>query len=111
MTLAEAFVFKAKNGITSTDAGTVLEFAGLTPASEWDVSNTEQKCEFYKALLGYLDQDKAGIKSESEGGYSITYESADRSTYLYNLALESGCKSLISQYNNQPKVENKSNLW
>jgi len=111
MTLSEAFIFKAGNGISSTDADTVLEFSGLDPSSDWEPGNTTLKCSFYEALLAYLDQDNVGIKSQSEGGYSITYERGDKNNYMYNLALESGCQKLIDKYNPQPKVQNMSNLW
>lgn len=111
MTLSEAFVFKAGNGISSTDANTVLEFNGLTPGDTWDASNTDQKCKFYGALLSHLDADNAGVKSVTEGGYSKTFDHAEKSDLLFRLAKESGCQSLIDMYDPTPVVTNASNKW
>lgn len=111
MTLTEAFVFKAGNGISATDAETVLEFAGLDPDADWDPLDDVLRCQFYDALLGYLSQDNIGVKSISEGGYSISYDGELKAKALYSLALESKCGSLIARFNPEPTVTNKSNMW
>lgn len=109
MTLTEAFVFKAGNGVSNTDAAAALQFAGLSPNETWNPSGAN--CSFYKALLGYLERDGVGIRSESEGGYSKTYDTADKADYLSGLADESGCTDLIDKYSQQPKIRNKSYMW
>lgn len=110
MTLKEAFIFKAGDGISDTDAVSVLDFAGLDPNSIWD-ADSSQRCAFYDALLGYLESNNVGVSSESEGGYSKSYDTVGKGKYLSNLANESGCSALIDKYNQQPKVQDKSYLW
>ena len=111
MTLSEAFMFKAGNGISQTDANANLTFIGLEPTDLWNPDDAEQKCAFYGALLDYLSKDNVGVKSESEGGYSKTYDTENKGSYLMLLANESGCQRLIDKYNSQPKIVNKSYIW
>ena len=116
MTLAEALVFKSKNNfspieLTLIDAGTVLEFSGMTPSDEWNPEDKELRCKFYNALLGYLDGDNIGVTSESEGGFSKSYDKLGKTNWLHSLALESGCLSLIERYDPTPTIQNKSNMW
>ena len=110
MTLLEAF--ELKSGIADEKATALLEFEGLNPADEWDTDNQTLKCAFYKILLGELSRNESvGIKSISEGGYKIEYDKNDKAKGLYDLALESGCSSLIDKYHTNSVVENKSYLW
>lgn len=111
MTLLEAF--KLKSGLTDDEkASAVLVFEGLNPTAEWDPNNEVIRCAFYNALLNELSRNEhIGVKSIAEGGYRIEYDKSDRVIYLYKLAVESGCRSLIDKYNPNPAVENKSYLW
>lgn len=111
MTLLEAFIFKSGGVVSSADATNHLAFAGLDPSAQYDPNNQEQKCLFYGALLGYMAQDNVGVKSISEGGYSISYDKDQKAKYLSDLADESGCSSLIDKYNSKVVVKDMSHLW
>lgn len=111
MTLSEAFVFKTGNQISASDADMHLGFVGLNPTDTFDPNNLDQKCKFYEALLAYLSQDGIGVKSITEGGYSIVYDIDLKGKALENLALESGCNQLIDKYSFYPRVQNKSYMW
>lgn len=108
MTLSQAF--EHKTGANAHTAAAELEFAGLSPSSEWSVNDNEQKCAFYRIILMYISRDNVGVKQVSEGGYSITYDSDSKAKYQKALAIESGCPSLIEQYSNDI-VKNMSHLW
>jgi|GEM_PF-6578540 len=111
MTLSQAFIFKQGGSISATDANTVLEFAGLTPTDTYNPNDQLLKCKFYDALLGYLSQDNVGIKSISEGGYTIVYDMDQKAKHLERLAKESGCDDLVEAYTTQPVIQNKSYMW
>lgn len=111
MTLSEAFIFKAGDNMDLLEASSILEFANLDPIDTWDPEDKDQRCKFYESLLNHLNGNDVGIKSESEGGYSKTYDKEGKGKYLAFLADESGCEKLIEIYNPEPKVRDKSNYW
>lgn len=86
----------------------VLSLNGFDPDGEYQVSD---KCAIYGLALPIIAGDaSAGITSISEGGYSVTYDKAGKSTILYQLALQSGCNDLIGKYNPNPTVTGKK-VW
>ena len=114
MTILEAFQLKSGGVLTDQQASAVLQFEGLDPNATWDPDDMDVRCPFYKAVLDTLvstDQSK-GVKRISEaGGVTIEWDKAEISQGFYDLALESGCSSLIEKYNVDPIVQNKSYLW
>jgi hypothetical protein len=111
MTILEAYKFKVGNDVSDADAIAALQFVGLDPDATWDANDNSTKCTFYGAVLNALSANNMGIKQESEGGYSITYDSAMKGKYLENLANESGCQELMDKYSTVPVIKNKSYLW
>jgi len=111
MTNLEAFKFKAGNGVSDEDATAALNFAEVDSAGTWNPNDGAAKCAFYGALLAYLDKDNVGIRQETEGGYSKSYDTVAKGAYMSKLADESGCANLIDKYGTQPKVRNKSYVW
>lgn len=83
------------------------ELAGIDPSAEYDSAN---KCAVYGLAISEIQTDK-GIKSESEGDYSITYADSSILGSLIALAQQSGCQNLIDMFDNQPRVRDRSNLW
>lgn len=111
MTLLEAFKFKSGNKIPNSEATLSLQFVGLNPSDAFDQSNKVQMCKFYEAICGEIEKDYAGVQSITEGGFSMTFDKAQKSKYLESLAKESGCKNLIDKYSTSIKIKNKSSLW
>lgn len=83
------------------------ELAGIDPSSDYDPANN---CAVYGMAISEIQTDK-GIKSESEGGYSITYTDSSILGSLIALAQQSGCQNLIDKFDTQPKVRDRSNIW
>jgi len=80
-----------------------LELHGISPTAPWDASmSNPDRCKIYDIAikLGLQSRGVGGIRSISEGGYSITYDDADKTVKNWALskAKESGCSSLISEY-------------
>ena len=110
MTVLEAY--KARTGSTLSDeaiTGLLVSF-GLNPSDEWVYSESNPiNCAFY-GLLIRDKMNKAKVKSESEGGYSVSFNSDMLNQELYDLALESGCSSLIDKYSTESSITDISDL-
>lgn len=111
MTLVQAFIFKTRSEVSQAEASLALEFAGLNPNADYISLGSGDRCKFFTAVANYISQDNVGVKSVSEGGYSIVYDADLKANFLKQLADESGCANLISKYNNKPKVKDRSSLW
>lgn len=113
MTIFEAFKIKSGGILSDEDTTALMSFYGLNHSDEWNVNNTDMKCAFYRFLITQIDtnSNNSGVSSISEGGYSISFDKDEKAKKLYNLALESGCSSLIKEYSVLPIIENKSNIW
>lgn len=86
-------------------AALVLE--SLNPDDEYIDLN---KCRMYRLAILEI-QMTVGIKSVTEGGYSISYSDAAVPAGLKALADQSGCKELIDMFRTQPKIKSKRYLW
>lgn len=106
MTNTEAFIFKTNDTATAAQAAAALSFVGLDPDADFHAGTG--KCQFYEALLSYLD---TSVSSITEGGYSVSYDKEAKAATLKRLAQESGCKKLMDLYDPTPVVKNKSYLW
>lgn len=96
--------------VTSERLQISAQMLGVDPNAEFDINDSATKCKLYKAALQEIQQAK-GVKSVTEGGYSITYADSSIPALLYGLAVDSGCDELISIFDVQPKIRNKSNMW
>lgn len=100
MTNIEAFKFLLDEpGITDTQITEMLGFYDINPSGLWDKS--VPNCDFYRLLIERKIKSLGlGVRSESEGGYSIVYDST--SDWVKNLisgwAYDSKCSSLIEKY-------------
>ncbi|MCF3107321.1 hypothetical protein LL912_00880 [Niabella sp. CC-SYL272] len=105
MTNLEAFKgLLDEPAIPDTRIQGVLIVRGIDPNAEWSMSPTNPiNCRFYGALI--IEKMRAtnganGLKSISEGGMSVSYDSA--SPYLKGLIdgwiSDSNCSSLKDQY-------------
>ncbi|WP_159467943.1 DUF6706 family protein [Dyadobacter sp. 3J3] len=83
------------------------ELIGLNPSEEYYPTN---KCLIYGLAINEIQTDK-GVKSISEDGFTIQYSDSSFASSLLSLAKQSGCKELIDQFGNGPKIRNASNLW
>lgn len=110
MTILEAY--KARTGTTLSDeaiSGLLIAF-GLTPTDEWVYSKDNPiNCAFYGLLIQDL-KEKNRINSESEGGYSVSYNTDLFKGEAKALANESGCSSLIEQYSGEATITDISDL-
>lgn len=116
MTNLEAFRVLLDNpSVSDARITAVLEVAGIDPNGTWVKSKDNPiNCSFYDALISEILKSanaNTGIKSISEGGMSVTYDSA--SPYLKSrieaLANDSGCSSLIDKYTTN-KIKDVSHL-
>jgi len=110
MTNLQAFL-KLAGDVSDNEARDLLEFDGIDPNGTWDPTNQTLKCGIYGAALNHLDQDGIGIAQTSEGGYSISYDRANKAKYMERLANDSGCNNLISKYRTKPVITDKSSMW
>lgn len=111
MTVKQAFIYKTKSEVSDSEASLALSFVGLNPESDFQSLSSSEKCKFYTAVISHVSQDNVGVKSISEGGYSISYDLDLKKNFLKELADESGCSNLINKYSLKPIVKNKSYLW
>ncbi|MGN6352822.1 MAG: DUF6706 family protein [Parafilimonas sp.] len=98
-----------------TQLSNALELKGIDPGATWIYSTTNPiNCDFYSIVITQLQNDRnIGIKAESEGGYSKTYD-VDGNAFnkmLENIAKDSGCQELIDRYSTKVKIVDRSNLW
>lgn len=104
----KALFSKYSNSISDGNAITDLELSGIDPNDVYDVNNN---CALYASLLSRMSGNSNDISSESEGGYSVTYDKGDKMRYLYSIAQDSKCSDLMKRYNPAPKITDKSYLW
>jgi len=105
MTNLEAFRVLLDDPNTSDARITgILSVQGIDPNGSWVKSKSNPiNCAFYEALINvYLKTANAntGIKSISEGGMSIGYDSSSpyMKAKIEGWAKDSGCSSLIDKY-------------
>lgn len=115
MTIIEAFNIKISQvseiSVPANITEGLLMFEGLDPNAEWNPNNGTSKCSLYKVILTELSKDiYKGVKSVSEGGYSISYDFEGKKKCLSDLAEESGCGSLIERYNTNASITDISDL-
>ncbi|WP_018629191.1 DUF6706 family protein [Niabella aurantiaca] len=117
MTNLEAFkVLLDDSAIPDQRISDILNVSGIDPNGSWVKSKSNPiNCAFYDALINQVLKSanaNTGIRSISEGGMSISYDSA--SPYLKarinGLVSDSGCSSLIDRYSMRPKIRDISHL-
>ena len=100
MTNIEAFKFLLDEpGITDTQITEMLGFYDIDPSAVWDKS--APNCDFYRLLIEKKIKSLGlGVRSESEGGYSITYDNGSEwaKALISGWAYDSKCSSLIGLY-------------
>lgn len=97
------------NADLSDDRLTIAaQLAGIDPNAVYDPVN---KCAIYGLAIGEIQTDK-GVKSITEGGYSVTFSDSSIGGAILSLATQSECPDLIEANTpSQPKIRDRSNLW
>lgn len=100
---------------SDTQLSNALLLKGIDPAADWVYSTTNSiNCAFYGIVISQLYADKnIGIKAESEGGYSKTYDVDGKAfaNQISALADESGCQQLIDRYSTKNKLRDRTYMW
>jgi hypothetical protein len=100
---------------SDTQLSNALALKGIDGSATWVYSSLNPiNCDFYAIVITQLQGDRnIGIKAESEGGYSKTYDVDSKAftQMLSNIAQDSGCQKLIDRYSTKNKVVDKSYKW
>lgn len=100
MTNLEAFKsLLDEPSVTDTQITAMLGFYNIGASAEFDKNNPS--CDFYRLLIEKKIKSLGlGIRSESEGGYSITYDNGSEwaKALISGWAYDSKCSSLIEKY-------------
>ena len=100
MTNLEAFKSLLDDpSVTDTQITAMLGFYNIDANAEFDRNNPS--CDFYRLLIEKKIKSLGlGVKSESEGGYSITYDNGSEwaKALISGWAYDSKCSSLIEKY-------------
>lgn len=101
--------------LTDSQLSNMLVLKGIVPGDLWVYSTTNPiNCNFYAIVIAQMQSDRnIGVKSESEGGYSKTYDVDSKAfnQLLANIAEDSGCQKLIDRYLTKNKFVDRSNRW
>jgi hypothetical protein len=102
-------------GASDTQLSNALALRSIDPAATWVYSSSNPiNCDFYQIVITQMQSDRnIGIKSESEGGYSKTFDIDGKAfnQMLANIAQDSGCQKLIDRYSTKNKVVDKTYKW
>ncbi len=113
MTNAEVLKYLIGSGgdVSSDRINKTLSLSGFDPDDDYDLND---KCKLTGLAIDEIQNTiNSGVKSVSQGDYSITYDTEAAKEKMKWLASSSDCPGLIDKVSDigQPVIRDKSNLW